>query len=213
MSVDEEGGLTRRQALAASASSTVALVVIACGGDDGADDGTGGAATVASEPGLKPTPACGEGEHTPEQTEGPFFTPDSPQRTDLMDAGVAGTPLVLAGRVLGTDCRPLTGALLDFWQADGDGVYDNSGFSLRGHQFSGRDGRFWLNTVVPGLYPGRTRHIHVKAQPRGGEVLTTQLYFPGEAANDADPLFDPAPLIAAEDGGDLEGSFDFVLPA
>jgi len=56
------------------------------------------------------------------------------------------------------------GALLDFWQADAAGDYDNTGFRLRGHQFSGADGRFRLATVVPGLYPGRTRHIHVKVQ-------------------------------------------------
>ena len=79
--------------------------------------------------------------------------------------------------------------MLDFWQADDKGRYDNSGFRLRGHQFTDAEGRYRLSSVVPGLYPGRTRHIHVKVQPHDGRVLTTQLYFPGEAKNRADGLF------------------------
>jgi protocatechuate 3,4-dioxygenase beta subunit len=121
---------------------------------------------------------------------------------------VRGEKLVVAGTVLGTDCKPIANALLDFWQADGDGEYDNEGYRLRGHQFTDGKGRFTLTTVTPGLYPGRTRHIHVKVQRRGGEVLTTQLYFPGEAQNESDGLFDEALVM------DVNGSrarYDFVL--
>jgi protocatechuate 3,4-dioxygenase beta subunit len=125
-----------------------------------------------------------------------------------MEAGVSGTPLLLTGRVLSTDCRPLARALLDFWQADGDGRYENDGFRLRGHQFTDGQGRFRLETVVPGQYPGRTPHIHVKVQRRGGQILTTQLYFPGESGNEQDSLFDPA-LQMRRSGG--RGWFDFVL--
>jgi len=196
--------LTRRQALAASASVTAGLVIAACGGSDEGDP------VAAPDATVEPTPACGE--HTAEQTEGPFFTPDSPERTDLAEAGMRGVPLVLTGRVLATDCRPIRGALLDFWQADGFGAYDNRGYRLRGHQFTDGDGNYRLTTIVPGLYPGRTRHIHVKAQRRGGTVLTTQLYFPGEPANGSDGIFDPALLIAAlERDGEVRGRFDFVL--
>jgi protocatechuate 3,4-dioxygenase beta subunit len=146
--------------------------------------------------GLPPTPACGRGEHpTPPQIEGPFFKPRSPQRTSLLQSGLQGTRLLLAGRVLATDCRPVPGALLDFWQADADGQYDNAGFRLRGHQYTDRDGRYRLETLVPGLYPGRTRHIHVKVQAPGRPVLTTQLYFPGEPRNAEDALFNPALLV------------------
>ena len=114
------------------------------------------------------------------QTEGPYFKPSSPERTELFEEGMAGQPIELVGLVLGRDCKPIAGALLDFWQADDKGRYDNSGFRLRGHQFSDSEGRYRLRSVVPGIYPGRTRHIHVKVQPQGGRVLTTQLYFPGE---------------------------------
>ena len=196
--------LTRRQAVTASASVAAGLVIVACGGSD--EEGT----IAAPEATVEPTPPCGD--HTAEQTEGPFFTPDSPERTDLVEAGVRGVPLVLTGRVLARDCRPLHGALLDFWQADGFGAYDNQGYRLRGHQFSDAEGGYRLATIVPGVYPGRTRHIHVKAQPPGGAVLTTQLYFPGEEANDSDGIFDPALLIAAREGaGGVRGRFDFVL--
>ena len=110
--------------------------------------------------------------------------------------------------MLGTDCRPVDRALLDFWQADGDGEYDLEGFRLRGHQFTDSRGRFRLETVVPGLYPGRTRHIHVKAQRPRGQVLTTQLYFQGEPQNDSDGIFDPA---LRDVGQRPLARFDFVL--
>jgi protocatechuate 3,4-dioxygenase beta subunit len=122
--------------------------------------------------------------------------------------------MVLVGRVLATDCQSITGALLDFWHADGTGAYDNAGYRCRGHQFTDGDGRFHLTTVAPGGYPGRTRHIHVKVQARGGPLLTTQLYFPGERQNRADPLFRRDLLVAVgadpAEGGML-ARFDFVL--
>lgn len=162
---------------------------------------------------LQPTPACHDGdEATLAQTEGPFFKPSSPERIELIEAGMAGQPIELAGFVLSRNCKPVAGVLLDFWQADGNGNYDNSGFRLRGHQFTDADGRFRLKTVVPGAYVGRTRHIHVKVQPRGGRVLTTQLYFPGEAKNRSDGLFRKELLVrTAKNQGWLAGRFDFVI--
>ena len=159
------------------------------------------------------TPECGDGdEPTPRQTAGPFFTPDSPERTSLIERGVAGTRIVLTGRVFGRGCTPLAGALLDFWHADGDGAYDNEGYRCRGHQFADAEGRYRLVTVVPGVYPGRTRHFHVRVQPRGGRVLTTQLYFPDEPRNRRDGLFRPE-LLLAVDGArtPLAARFHFVL--
>ena len=162
---------------------------------------------------LAATPACHDGdEPTLAQTEGPFFKPSSPERIELYEGGMAGQPIELVGFVLTRNCKPIAGALLDFWQADAKGEYDNSAFRLRGHQFSDADGRFRLRTVVPGGYAGRTRHVHVKVQPRGGRVLTTQLYFPGEARNRADGLFRKELLMrTAKNEGWLAGRFDFVL--
>jgi protocatechuate 3,4-dioxygenase beta subunit len=162
---------------------------------------------------LSPTPACHDGdEPTLAQTEGPFFKPSSPERIELVEAGMAGQPIELVGFVLTRGCKPIAGALLDFWQADDKGRYDNSTFRLRGHQFTDAEGRFRLRSIVPGAYVGRTRHIHVKVQPRGGRVLTTQLYFPGEAKNRSDGLFRTELLVrTAKNEGLLAGRFDFVL--
>jgi protocatechuate 3,4-dioxygenase beta subunit len=162
---------------------------------------------------LPPTPACGDDDDpTPAQTEGPYFTPNSPERASLLEPGMAGTKLILTGYVLSTDCRPIAGALLDFWQADDAGQYDNAGYRLRGHQFADDAGRYTLETIVPGLYPGRTRHIHVKVQAPNQPVLTSQLYFPGESSNDTDSIFNPKLLVDMRDVDDgKEATFNFVL--
>jgi protocatechuate 3,4-dioxygenase beta subunit len=171
--------------------------------------------TATSTPVLAPTPACADDddlEATVPQTEGPFYTPDTPQRQSLLEPGMAGTKLVVSGYVYDTACQPIPGALLDFWQCDDAGAYDNVGYRLRGHQFADDEGRFVLETVVPGLYTGRTRHIHVKAQAPNQPVLTTQLYFPDEPANATDGIFDPALVMDIEDAADGEvGFFTFVL--
>jgi protocatechuate 3,4-dioxygenase beta subunit len=162
---------------------------------------------------LSATPACHDGnEATLPQTEGPYFKPSSPERLELFEEGMAGQPIELIGLVLTRACKPVPAALLDFWQADAKGEYDNSGFRLRGHQFTDAEGRYRLRSVVPGAYPGRTRHIHVKVQPRDGRVLTTQLYFPGEAKNRSDGLFRQSLLVrTAKNAGWLAGRFDFVV--
>jgi protocatechuate 3,4-dioxygenase beta subunit len=161
---------------------------------------------------LEPTPECADGEPTPSQTAGPFFKPDSPQRVSFIEPGLAGTRLAVAGFVLTTACRPVAHALLDFWHTDDGGDYDLSGYRFRGHQFSDAAGRFRLETIVPGAYSGRTRHIHVRVQPAGGRILTTQLYFPGEARNQTDGIFSPRLLVelTPSDAG-RAARFDFVL--
>jgi len=170
-------------------------------------------AAARSRQGMSPTPDCGDDdEPTPPETEGPFFTPRSPERASLLEPGMPGTRIALTGRVVTQGCKPVAGALLDFWQADDAGEYDNEGYRLRGHQFTDADGRYRLETIVPGLYPGRTRHFHVKVQPHGGRLLTTQLYFPGEPRNARDFLFRPDLLMAVHDAGqDRNARFNFVL--
>ena len=162
---------------------------------------------------LEPTPAAGEKlELTPEETAGPFFRPSSPLKTNFRESGVAGSPVRLSGVILDRKARPIPGALLDFWHADGEGAYDLKGFRCRGHQFSDATGRYTLETVVPGLYPGRTRHYHVRLQAAHGPVLTTQLYFPGEAQNASDSLFRPDLLLKIRAiGSNRDATFNFVL--
>ncbi|WP_119299990.1 dioxygenase family protein [Dongia deserti] len=162
---------------------------------------------------LPATPQCPDSDDpTPPQTEGPYFTPNSPERTNLVDEGMKGDRISLAGFVLDRRCRPVPGALLDLWHCDSTGAYDNVGYRLRGHQFSDAHGRFVFETIVPGLYPGRTRHFHIKVQAPGQRILTTQLYFPGEPGNARDWIFDSALLLDLTGEQDTKlGRYDFVL--
>ena len=152
------------------------------------------------------------GAATPSQTEGPYYKPNTPMRASLLEPGMPGTKLVIEGSVLTTGCKPVARAMLDFWQADATGRYDNAGYRLRGHQLTDESGRYRLETVVPAEYPGRTRHIHVKIQAPGQPALTTQLYFPDGAENRRDSIFDPALVMRVRDadGGRL-ATFDFIL--
>jgi protocatechuate 3,4-dioxygenase beta subunit len=120
--------------------------------------------------------------------------------------------MVLTGQVLTQDCTPIANALVDFWHANDQGEYDNRGYTLRGHQYTDAEGRYRLETIVPGVYPGRTRHFHVKVQAANQPVLTTQLYLPGEPLNERDFLFQPELLIAtASEGTTNQAAFNFVL--
>ncbi|MEU9510625.1 carbohydrate-binding protein [Micromonospora sp. NPDC048170] len=200
-------GVTRKSVLRAAALALPAPFLVA-----GAAQAMG---TTAGDPASPPplTPYCDDGDDpTPPQMEGPYFKPNSPRRASLVESTTVGTRLTVIGHVFGLDCRPLPNVLLDFWQADANGGYDNAGYRLRGHQFTDASGAYRLSTIVPGLYPGRTRHIHVKAQAPNRPVLTTQLYFPNEPRNNTDPIFDPALVMAVRSvSGGREASFDFVL--
>jgi protocatechuate 3,4-dioxygenase beta subunit len=166
-----------------------------------------------AQQGLVPTPSCADhGEPTLAETEGPYFKPRSPRRGDLRIPGITGHPVELSGHVLTRSCRPVEAALVDLWHADDKGVYDNEGFRLRGHVFTDAQGRYAFRTILPGLYPGRTRHYHVKVQAPGEAVLTTQFYFPDEERNATDGLFRRALVMQVKKAeSTLLAGFDVVL--
>jgi protocatechuate 3,4-dioxygenase beta subunit len=147
---------------------------------------------------------------TPSQTEGPFFKTDTPLRTSFLERD-SRTRLVVSGQVLSAQCRPVANALLEFWHADESGGYDNQGYRYRGHQHADAQGRYRLETILPAEYPGRARHIHVKAQAPGRRVLTTQLYFPNEPGNRRDGIYRAELEMKIARPG--EGAFDFVVDA
>ena len=231
---EDSTDLSRRRVVLGGLGAAAAAVLAACGRNGSSNDAAPAAqpapTTTAAPPGtaastpttaaapgttvatLAPTPECRDADDlTPAQTEGPYFKASSPERTNIRGA-YGGTRLLLTGTVVTTDCKPVARALVDFWQADGAGAYDNSGFDFRGHQFTDAQGRYRLETVVPGLYPGRTRHIHVKVQPTGGRVLTTQLYFPGEARNASDGIYRKECEVTMSDAADgKSATFTFVL--
>lgn len=173
------------------------------------------AAPTEAAQALAPTPECGDDDDEPTiaQTEGPYYTPNTPERTSLLEANMPGTRLTVSGTVVSTTCQPIARALLDFWHCDDAGVYDNEGYRLRGHQFADDSGSFQLETIVPGVYTGRTRHIHVKVQAPNQPVLTTQLYFPNEPQNARDGIYRPELLMDVQDNADgsKAASFTFVL--
>lgn len=150
-----------------------------------------------------PAPACST--LTQLQTEGPYYTANTPERNSLLEEGMTGTRLILVGYVLNQNCQPLVNAWLDFWQADANGKYDNTGYRLRGHQFTDSQGRYYLETILPGLYASRPiEHIHVKIRPEGGAEVTSQLYFPNQ------PI-DGLTVTIEERSDTLVGYFNFVV--
>jgi protocatechuate 3,4-dioxygenase beta subunit len=200
--------MARRTTLALLAAAAISS---ACGSPQSTGATPTATPTAATSTSAAPATTC-SGQSTPAVTEGPYFKAGSPARTSLLAAGMSGTRLYLTGRVLTTGCAPVAGARLDFWQADASGAYDNSGYRLRGNQTTKADGSYTLETVVPGLYPGRTEHIHVKVQAPNKPVLTTQLFFPGVSRNQQDGIFNNRLLITVQSTADgVQGSFDFVV--
>lgn len=160
---------------------------------------------------------------------GPAYLPGAPERRDLNANLLVGEVMEIEGVVQGPACQPLPGAWLEVWHASPRGEYDGSPLDPDGDPaphpnwpFRGRvttrDGRYRFRTLRPGLYPGRTRHIHVIAQAPGHHALTTQMYFEGEPENAGDSFFhdslamtlERVDMVPPEDTW-LAGRFDFTL--
>ncbi len=196
------------------ALSTAAATVPAAGAEPSATAGAPSTASAAGATNSAALSCTAPAAATIAETEGPYYRPGAPETANLVTDGMAGTRLTLTGYVVTTDCDPIANAKVETWQADSTGTYDNSGYTLRGYVLTDADGRFTILTIVPGEYPGRTEHIHVKVTPPGGSTLTTQVYFPGTAANDADGIYDPSLLLDIATTGDgLVGTYTFVVAA
>jgi protocatechuate 3,4-dioxygenase beta subunit len=166
----KENGNGRARGRRASVWVFAAGLAALCGG---AGLAPGSGIVWAGQPSCPPTAA---------DAEGPFFVPNAPVRS------VIGHGLVVAGTVRSAgSCTPIPGARLEWWQANPHGQYDDA---HRAAQVADGEGRFRLETSVPGRYPGRPVHLHAKVSAPGHQTLTTQLY--------------PKP-------GQTEISFDFVL--
>jgi protocatechuate 3,4-dioxygenase beta subunit len=168
---------------------------------------------AAAQTALPLTPSCADhADTTIAQTEGPYYRPEAPNRGDLRSAHYPGEPVVLAGFVMDRLCNPIPGALVEIWHADTHGDYDNSGYGLRGHQWTDDAGRWGFDTIVTSHYAFRTAHYHFRVRRQGGEVLTTQLYVPDHPRNPTDPMFDERLLLTfGHTSGQRLGRFDFVI--
>ncbi|MBS2012579.1 MAG: dioxygenase [Deltaproteobacteria bacterium] len=224
-STRDEPLVSRRAWMATVAGA--ATIALGCGDAPGSGtpgpstepDGGGavpdGAAPQDAGP-RPPTPPCIETEDDP---EGPFYKAGAPERTSLVENGMKGVRLTLRGHVVsaGAACEALAGAIVDVWQADDAGAYDNAGFRLRGRVRCDAAGRYQLRTILPGRYLNgaqyRPVHIHVIVSAPGRPPLTTQLYVDGDPFNAVDGMFKPELVMQIADaGGGKEGTFDFVLP-
>ena len=99
---------------------------------------------------------------------GPFYVAGAPVRS------TTGDGLTVEGIVRSTrECKTLAGATLEWWSADVRGSYDDA---HRATQVANGEGRFRYVTDMPGKYPGRPVHLHVKVTALGHRALVTQIY-------------------------------------
>jgi protocatechuate 3,4-dioxygenase beta subunit len=174
---------------------------------------------------------------TPWQTEGPYFPihEQSDKDADLTaivghDTAALGDVIEVQGHILDTDGNPITGALIDIWQANSAGRYDHeadpsttaldANFQGWARLITGEDGSYSLRTIRPGAYPAeegwvRPPHIHYKVARRGFKEITTQLYFKGDPLNEIDRLILAVPQAERAslmgDFSDGPATFDVVL--
>ncbi len=150
---------------------------------------------------------------TPSDMEGPYYIADAPFKDNIAPPGVSGERLIISGTVYGPGCATVYGgAIIDIWQADASGQYNFSDqYILRGRVRADENGRYQFETILPGIYEPRPRHIHLKISHPEAQLLTTQLYFEGGDNRGADPAL-LIPLVENSDQT-LTGTFDIVLEA
>ena len=158
---------------------------------------------------------------TAEATIGPFFPPryvdaGANDLTQFDDRKAQGEAIEIAGVVRQEDGAPLDNLVLEIWQADAKGIYRHpadprhreadAGFFGWGRAATDKEGRYMFRTVRPGAPQGRARHVNFMVMFSGlMRILKTTMFFPGEQANDADPVYKAVPaarrrlLVAREE--------------
>jgi protocatechuate 3,4-dioxygenase, beta subunit len=150
--------------------------------------------------------------HTLSEITGPIFHQDAnaPKACDMTRQGsreALGERIIVAGRVLDEDARPIPHTLVEIWQANAAGRYLHKwdqhdapldpNFTGVGHTFTDSEGRYRFATIRPGAYPWanhhnawRPAHIHFSIfGPAFATRLVTQMYFPGDPLLSYDPIF------------------------
>jgi catechol 1,2-dioxygenase len=164
---------------------------------------------------------------------GPYYRKGAPFRAKVTPPLEPGVVLVIRGRVWGHDTRkPLAGTVLDVWQANAKGRYDNDDpqkppaadvFVNRARLLTDENGCYEYETVFPGRYKigentWRPSHIHYLVRADGYRTLVTQLYFKGDPYNKTDEFIKESLIIdlvekKVEKGVYRAGTFDIVLAA
>jgi protocatechuate 3,4-dioxygenase beta subunit len=141
-------------------------------------------------------------------------SPNDADLTKQHDGEPLGERIIVHGRVLEADGRPVPGTLLEVWQANAAGRYAHHAdrhpapmdpnFTGVGRCLTDADGRYELVTIKPGAYPWRNHdnawrsaHIHFSLFGRSfTQRLITQMYFPGDQLFDQDPIYNAVPEAA-----------------
>lgn len=148
---------------------------------------------------LPKQPANGSWSATEDNILGPFYREGAMFRAKVTPPMEPGRLLVVSGRVWGEDTRkPLSMAVLDVWQANAKGVYDNQNakpgitdYTNRARMVTDEAGRYEFESIHPGRYKisdtvWRPEHIHYMVSAPGYVTLITQLYFEGDPHNATD---------------------------
>lgn len=141
---------------------------------------------------------------TPSQTIGPFFSFGMATRNVLAEEQTRGERILIEGRVLDGEGKPVLDALVEIWQADAGGIYAHPADPRReqadphfmgfGRSETTEEGHFWFRTVRPGPVLERAPHINVTVFARGMLIhAVTRLYFEDELTNDRDPVLTAVP--------------------
>jgi protocatechuate 3,4-dioxygenase beta subunit len=178
---------------------------------------------------------------TPEQTEGPYYPITLPLDTDndllVINSNITpavGTIAYLSGKILDANGSPIRDSHVEIWHADTTGAYihpSSMGYARRDQNFqgfgrflTGSSGEYLFRSILPGIYTGRTRHIHMKVKVAGRQDLTTQVYFAGEPLNAGDGVLQgirdaqqrnsvivPFNAVTGSAVNAVAGTFDVVL--
>ena len=166
---------------------------------------------------------------------GPTFPAAPPEEADLTRNGrVNGEPLgeriIVTGRVLDEDARPVADTLVELWQANASGRYIHKvdqhdapldpNFLGAGRCVTDAEGRYRFLTIKPGAYPWRNhpnawrpQHIHFSLfGPAFATRLVTQMYFPGDPLHTLDPMFNSIPDPAGRERLVAAFSLDLTEP-
>lgn len=190
-------------------------------------------AAAMSQPGLIIPAAAPPASFNPTEDNilGPYHRKGAPFRAKITPPFEPGEALVIRGRVWAADTRrPLANSVLDIWQANAKGRYDNDDpqappqpglFLHRARILADETGYYEYETVKPGRYQiganlWRPAHIHYSVVANGYKPLVTQLYFKGDPYNEKDDFIKPSLIIdptpVTINGQTVSvGTFDIVL--
>jgi protocatechuate 3,4-dioxygenase beta subunit len=150
---------------------------------------------------------------TPSVPRDSTFRAGAPLRSNLVEPGMAGEVFNFSATVTGITCGRIAGARVDLWQPDAKGIYDASGFRLRGHQVTSAKGGVTFNTIIPGAPAQRAKHLSLRVQVSGKLDFSTELFFPNDAAAPNDKRFRKELLLKfTKLTAGQSAIFDVVLP-